>query len=364
MGRPLQRFVSACVLVAAICAAGLAGTASGSSGKAAAPTSLSGIKSYLLGRSQTLVGELAASRARAERYYALAKTSGFDYGELWQQHGPAVSRLLLASKPSFDRAHRAYEEEEGIIAGVPSLAQFDVIMDSGTSSADDPKTAVPFDLRLPDGRVFKRPGNYFHALLEPTLYGTDPRFVAKGQEKVDLDGDGKVEFGEVLPDANALVAIMRGFEQSARQSAKAAAGWKPTNSDVLTALVVMVPTMEGYFGEWKGSRFILGNKASERAFVSHSRLIDVHGILFSLQTVYAGIKPELNRAGAAQSAQIGSQLRSLTAFVDSIYAKEEAGKRFKPAEADLLGGQAQKQANAIAGQVSQAAGVLGIKLQA
>ena len=352
------------VFSAVACTAVAAVLASSAGAAAKDPSTLPGIKSYLLQRSQTLVDELKAERKRSERYYALARASNFDYGRMWRRHRAEVSRLLLASKPSFDRAHRAYEEEEGIIAGVPSLAQFDVVMDSGTSAADDPKTAVPFDLRLPDGRVFESPGNYFHALLEPTLYGTDPRFVAKGTSRVDLDGDRKVEFGEVLPDANVLVAITRGFEQAARQSAKAAAAWKPTSSDVLTALVVMVPTMEGYFGEWKSSRFILGNKAKERAFVSHSRLIDVHGILFSLETVYAGIKPLLNKAGTQRSAQIGSQLRSLTTFVDSIYAKEKAGRKFRSAEADLLGSQAQKQANAIAGQVSQAAGVLGIELQA
>ena len=168
----------------------------------------------------------------------------------------------------------------------------------------------------------------------------------------------------MLPDANTLLAITRGFERYGRLSDAKAKKWSPSTSDVLTALVVMVPTMEGYFGEWKSSRYIVGNAAREKAFVSHSRLIDVHGILFSLQKVYAGVRPLMSKAGASRSNQIGSQLGSLTKFVDGIYAKEKAGKRFKPAEADLLGGQAQKQANAIAGQVSQVAGVLGIKLQA
>ena len=32
--------------------------------------------------------------------------------------------------------------------------------------------------------------------------------------------------------------------------------WKPTASDAFTALVVMVPTMSEYFGQWKESRFV------------------------------------------------------------------------------------------------------------
>ena len=349
-------------LIVLLC--GIAASSAKAAPTAGAAADLGGVKVYLLGRSKSLVREVAGQRTRSERYYSLAKASNFDYGALWRQHRSEVSKLLVASKASFSRSHQAYEEEEGIIAGVPSLARYDVILDSGTSAKDDPQTAVPFSLTLPDGRVLRQPGNFFHALLEPTLWGTDPRYVAKSAPKVDLDSDATVEFGEVLPDANVLVGIARGFDRFARESDAKARAWKPTNSDVLTALVVMVPTMEGYFGEWKSSRFILGTKAREKAFVSHSRLIDVHGILLSLRNIYSGVKPLIARSSIAQSNQIGSQLNALSAFVGGIYAKETSGKQFKPNEADLLGSRAQKQANAIAGQVSQVAGALGIKLQA
>ena len=82
--------------------------------------------------------------------------------------------------------------------------------------------------------------------------------------------------GEVLPDANVLVATARSFASYARRSDAAARAWKPNASDVLTALVVMVPTVEGYFGEWKSSRAITGSGTKEKAFVAHSRLVDVH----------------------------------------------------------------------------------------
>ena len=126
----------------------------------------------------------------------------------------------------------------------------------------------------------------------------------------------------------------------------------------------MVPTVEGYFGEWKSSRAIAGSGTKEKAFVAHSRLVDVHGILSSLQNVYRGVRPLVAKAGTAQSARIGTALQQLTRFVDEIYAQERAGKRFTRKQADLLGGQAQQRANAIAGQISQVAGVLGIELQA
>jgi hypothetical protein len=45
-----------------------------------------------------------------------------------------------------------YERMEGVVAGTPSLAEYDVILDAGSSAAEDPESAVPFDLTLSDGR--------------------------------------------------------------------------------------------------------------------------------------------------------------------------------------------------------------------
>ena len=192
---------------------------------------------------------------------------------------------------------------------------------------------------LPNGKVFAKPGNFFHALLEPTIWGTDARFVAPGGVKADLDGDGTVEFGEVLPDANVLVATARSFVAYARKSDAAARAWTPNASDVLTALVVMVPTVEGYFGEWKSSRAIAGASTKEKAFVAHSRLIDVHGILFSLQNVYKGVRPLVARAG---------------------YGAERADRHGAPAadavrRRDLRAGEGRQEVHAEAGRPARAA---------
>ena len=90
-----------------------------------------------------------------------------------------------------------------MVAGVPSLADFDVIIDAGGDKSD-PENAVPFSIRTPAGKTYEQPGNFFF-LLETSLWGTEQRFAAKGV-KPDLDGDGKVGFGEALPDADFLVA--------------------------------------------------------------------------------------------------------------------------------------------------------------
>ena len=107
----------------------------------------------------------------------------------------------------FAEANPAYEEMEGIVAGVPRLAQYDVDIDAGTD-ASDPENAVSFSLELPSGETLKQPGNLFF-VTETALYGTNPDFLAEGA-KADLDGNGKVDFGEGLPDAEIFAAATQG----------------------------------------------------------------------------------------------------------------------------------------------------------
>ena len=75
---------------------------------------------------------------------------------------------------------------------------------------------MPFNIKTPAGETFKQPGN-FNFLIETSLFGTEPKFAAKGVEP-DLDGDGKVEFGEALPDADFFVAAARDFETQAKRA--------------------------------------------------------------------------------------------------------------------------------------------------
>jgi hypothetical protein len=77
---------------------------------------------------------------------------------------------------------------EGVVAGVPELADYDVIIDAGADKSD-PENAVPFSLETPNGRTFEQPGNFF-ALVETSAFGTEPKFTAKGV-RPDLDGDAR-----------------------------------------------------------------------------------------------------------------------------------------------------------------------------
>jgi hypothetical protein len=257
-----------------------------------------------------------------------------------------------------------YERMEGIVAGTPSLAEFDVILDAGSSAVEDPASAVPFDLTLPDGRELAQPGNLYN-VTEGALWGTLPEELAAEvpSTPVDLDGDGTVEFGEVLPDAALMSAAATAFDGYANELAAAGEAWRPSASDAFTALVVMVPTMSEYFGQWKESRFVTGESSSSESFNVVSRLSDIRDIISGLEVVYAGVGPLVATVDEAQSEQTGRELTDLGAFIGDLHDQEQSGNSFTPEEADTLGSEAQDRATAIAGQVSQAAAELGIPIE-
>jgi hypothetical protein len=322
---------------------------------------LSGIKSYLLDQATALKDASAKLKLHADTYYQLAEAEKFDYAALWETNATPVTNELEAARAVWMEASPLYEQMEGIVAGTPSLASYDVILDAGASGADDPENAVPFDLTLPDGRVLEKPGNLF-GVTESTLWGTFPDYTVADVE-ADWNGDGTLEFGETLPDANVLKAGADTLDSYADELLASAGAWEPTLSDAFTALVVMIPTMNEYFGSWRDSRFVVGEASTQRDFVAISRLSDIQDILGGLEIVYAQVLPLVETVDADQAAQIGTDLSGLRAFVADIYAQEQGGKRFTPEEADLLGAEAQDRATSITGRISQIAAQLGIEIE-
>ena len=327
---------------------------------AAAGADLGAIKDYLLDHTTSLKEETATLAADAEAYHAAAEEAGFDYAKLLAERRDEVAGMVTKMQETFRAANPAYEEMEGVVAGVPELADYDVIIDAGADKSD-PENAVPFSIKTPAGKTFEQPGNFMF-LVETSLWGTEPKFAAKGV-KADLDGDGKVTFGEAVPDADFLVAVAKDFATNATELDGAARAWEPTAQDAFTALVVMTPTMSEYFEAWKQSRFVAGAKSKETAFVAASRLQDIADILGGLVLVYEQVEPSIAEVDAQQAKQTGSELKELEQFAAQLRDEEAGGRKFTAREADTLGSDAQDRAEAIAGQVSQAAGQLDIELE-
>jgi len=345
-----------------VLAAALAATAAVAAGASAAPgatlpgTQLAPVKSYLLDHTTQLHGFTKEFRAVAHRYYATAKAASFDYPKL--ARSAAVRKDIARAKTLWTKGNPFYERVEGVVAGTPSLAVYDVILDAGSSAKEDPASAVPFDLKLPNGTILRKPGNLFN-LTEGMLWGTLPAYVGT---TVDLDDDGRREFGEVLPEANVFKAAADAFVLHAGKLDRSARAWRPTASDAFTSVVVMVPTMSEYFGQWKTSRFVLGDRASSESFNVVSRLSDIGDIIGGLRVIYAGIQPAVARVDSAQAAQTRRELAALDGYVQKLRTQERSGRRFTPQQADVLGREAQERATAIAGQVSQAAARLKVKI--
>jgi hypothetical protein len=277
------------------------------------------------------------------------------------ENGDEVADLLSDSQEAFVKANPDYEEMEGIVAGVPRLAQYDVDIDAG-SDASDPESAVSFTLETPQGETLKQPGNLF-LLTESALYGTSSNPDLLADVKQDADGDGKVELGEGIPNADTYVATLREFKEQATALKTDADAFEPTPSDAFTAITIMTPTMSEYFEAWKNSSFIAGKDATEEGFVATSRLSDIADILEGIVLTYDQIEPAIAAEDRAQAEQTGQQLDQLLAFVEDIRDREADGEKFTGEDADTLGSEAQSRAEEIAGQVTQAAQRLGVEIQ-
>ena len=126
----------------------------------------------------------------------------------------------------------------------------------------------------------------------------------------------------------------------------------------------MTPTMSEYFGAWKNSRFIAGDKAEEKGFVATSRLLGHprHPRRHRPDLRLASSRAS-RRSTPSRPRRPRTDLEKLHQFAGRLLTEEQGGKKFTASDADTLGSEAQRNAEAIAGQVSQAAGQLGLKLE-
>ena len=324
-----------------------------------ADADLAAVKQYTLEQAQKMKAGSVALAASAQTYYDLLESHNFDYQAAWAADPTTLTQLVTDIKAHWLTASTHYELDEGIIAGVPSLAYYDVWIDAGPSAEEAPAEALEWTLTLPDGRELPSPGNFFHSLLEPAIWGTRDDF---GGLAVDLNGDGATQLGEALPDANLLLAAAQGLDSATSEMIAAVEGWQPTLSDAFTALAVMIPTMNEYFEQWKLSAFVAGESSEEAAFIGTSRLFDINGILSGLDFTYDSLAARVQTVDPALHDQINNGFADLRGYVGDLYGQEQAGTRFSAEQADLFGTEAQTKATALSGQVSQAAALLDIEI--
>lgn len=317
---------------------------------------LAQVKGFTLEHNAGLVSEAQRLRDVVEDYAGIIEAHGGDYAAAWAAEGRVLSQSVDAIRSAWLAASSEYETIEGIVAGIPSLAHYDLILDAGNPGTEAEDVAE-YDLTLPDGTILERPGSLFHSITEPLFWGTDTEHA---RQEVDLNDDGKAGAGEVLFDANLALGAAGGLVEWSTKLEADMTAWVPNRNDAFAAVVTMTPTVGDYFGEWRESQFLGG---AGEAFVARSRLVDVVGIMSGCQRMYvSAISPVVASDDPALDASITAAYQELLALVSETRAREEAGDVFSAEEADALGREAQDIAERIVAQVLQAAARHGVEL--
>ncbi len=321
-----------------------------------ADSGVNAVKEFELEHAKKLHEQANILKGLATDYYADIQVFKGDYDKAWEKEGKDLAKDVLAMQKAWIEASSNYEIIEGIVAGMPQTVKYDLILDAGIPASEGDEDVAPHDLDCGGKCKFttKRPGNFFHNLLEPTLWGTHEAYVAK---KVDLNGDGTANKGEILPNAKWLKCVADNFEKHTANLVKDIEGLNMTLKDVFTAELTMIPTMGDYFEDWKNGK-ILGKSES---FIALSRIFDIKGISGGLKVAYLkAISPEIEKADADLDKKIKLGFFELTSFVDDIYMDEQAGKKFKPEDADAYAAKAQDMADKLSAMIAKAAKKLNI----
>ena len=182
-----------------------------------APTS-SAIKDYLLAHTERLVTDTGTLRADAEAYYALAKGADFDYGKLLADKRSEVAASVKKLQDDFAEANPAYEEMEGVVAGVPVARRL------RRDHRRRRRRLRPRERRPVLGQDARRAHVQAARATSTTSSRPAPSAPSRGSppraSSPTSTATASVEFGEALPDADFLVAAARDFETAPRSSTR------------------------------------------------------------------------------------------------------------------------------------------------
>jgi hypothetical protein len=319
------------------------------------PPASKNVKAYLLEALTKIEQASEEFFGNAIAYQKLIDANGGDPAKAFAQSPDEVTRLIAALREGYKTMDSfGYETIEGIVAGVPKLADFDVYIDAGVpqDQAGGGTAVAPVVLTLPDGSKIDRQGSLFTYLIEPMLWGSNAKLVVP----VDLDGDGKIGPRESLPRADVFSTVAGDLRRKLRELHETAIAWQPTTSDYFSAVITMTPTLSGYFDDWKESRY--APEASGK-FSAVSRVSDMRGIMFSVAVLYGAVHGEVLARDPALATSIQRGFDGILAFIDRVDRREKkAGGAITPAEVDELGEQAKQKADKLVPQVEQAAAVL------
>jgi hypothetical protein len=313
-----------------------------------------GVKAYLLAVAAQCKAASVDLKTHADAYNKLIDSYHGDYAAAAQKDGSKIAELVLALRSDYRRMDSfGYEYIEGIVAGVPSLSGFDTELDAGVPSKDAKPDDKVASIKITAGKlIIDREGSLNNFLVEPTVYGTNPRFVGA---TVDVKGLSDKPVG--LPNAALIVALANYAVDGYARLFAASQAWQPTDKDCFTSLAAMTPTLADYFEDWKESK--LTGYASGGRFTAVSRVSDMRGIMSSTRLIWQGLADEVKPGDAALAQNVSQGYDQILSFIDTVDAREHHEK-LTVEQIDALGSQAKEKADKLTAQVTEAAALLKI----
>ena len=319
------------------------------------------IKGYLTGKLNRMDAAAHDFVKNADAYQKLVDASGGDYNRVAVEHGPEALALVAKMQGDFKIYHNeGYETIEGITAGTKIMVDFDTYLDAGVPKGEATTDSPASTLVLKDrnGKIITdRNGNLFHYVIEPTLWGTKELYVYR----LNAEAAAKIKPVTVLPRADVVVAASIDCARKLDELLAIANRWQPTMDECVGALVWMTPTLNGYFDDWRESRY--NPQSSLGRYVAESRVLDMRGIMFSLQLMCNAILPELAKKDAALAARLKSEYADILAFVSRVDARErQSGGKIGAAEIEELAVQAKRHTDQLTPHLKQMAAEMNLKL--
>ena len=320
-------------------------------------TGKDGVKAYLVAVVKQMNTASADFKTAATAYAKLAADHGHSAETAARAEPAKVADAIRQMRDAYQRIDSfGYEYVEGIVAGVPSLAHYDVELDSGLPKAQAASpTDVVADVVIQAGPdTLDHDGSLNNFLIEPTVFGTNPKFTAGAATLPGFDKPVK------LPKPNLCTALADYAVDGYARLLKDSEAWQPSDKDCFQAVYNMTPTLADYFDEWKESRKGTGELAGR--FVAVSRVSDMRGIMSSVRLTWDGLEPELKSKDPALADSISRGYGQIMTFIDTVDARD--GKQKLTLEAiDALGSQAKEKADKLTVQAQQAAVLVGVTVE-
>lgn len=321
---------------------------------------LSAIKSYLVTKVTSMDKAAHEFEVNADAYNKIIADNGGDYNQAVIKNGGELLSLVAKMQDNFRAYHNfGYEQIEGITAGTKRFVQFDNDLDAGVpkSEASTDSPMAQLTLKTPEGKVIvDRDGNLFHYVIEPCLWGTKAQFVHELSAQATANSHGV----KVLPKAEVLEAASKKCVAELDQLLSMSKDWQPTMDEIVGSLVWMTPTLNGYFEDWKDSRY--NPESASGRYVAESRVVDMRGIMYSLQLSYNAIMPELSKKDPALAKKLQQDYNSIITFIDHVGEREKKGNKLTIQEIEEMAFQAKTLTDQLVPKLKQVVAIMSLKL--